>query len=309
MGFWWVNHKQTAREERGGNYIWAPKLNMAGRRSWSWDNLPRTRLGDIVFSYAQTKIGAVGIVVEECQERRRPDEFGKVGDAWDKQGWAVGVEWQMLAAPVFPKLHMDEIAPLLRPKYSPIKTDGNGNMGCYLAQISDELGLTLLRLADELEITLKRADDVKGEAEAVRQEQQLMCDQTIPETERAQLIKARRGQGRFRTNVESVEKACRLTGLKEKQFLIASHIKPWQVSSNYERLDGNNGLLLSPHIDKLFDKGWISFSDDGKVLVPDHGLTNILTAWRVDPSYNVGTFNPIQRNYLEYHRDVIFGRK
>jgi len=83
----------------------------------------------------------------------------------------------------------------------------------------------------------------------------------IESTEKDQLIKARKGQGKFRQNVERIEKKCRVTGVVEKNMLIASHIKPWKLSSNIERLDGNNGLLLSPHIDKLFDLGWISFSD------------------------------------------------
>ncbi|MGL6476290.1 HNH endonuclease [Aeromonas hydrophila] len=44
---------------------------------------------------------------------------------------------------------------------------------------------------------------------------------------------------------------------------VASHIKPWSESNNTKHLDGNNGLLLPPHIDKLLDRGWITFSDSG----------------------------------------------
>ncbi len=75
---------------------------------------------------------------------------------------------------------------------------------------------------------------------------------SISTTQKQQLIMARVGQGDFRINVQKIESKCRITGLTDKRLLIASHIKPWKVSSNEERLDGHNGLLLSPYIDKLF---------------------------------------------------------
>src|SRR5690606_13635344 len=89
-------------------------------------------------------------------------------------------------------------------------------------------------------------------------------DDTVKKT----VILARRGQGKFRSNVEAVESACRLTGITNPSLLIASHIKPWRhCSTAGERLDGMNGLLLTPDADLLFDRGFISFADSGEVLV------------------------------------------
>ncbi|WP_395804524.1 HNH endonuclease [Archangium minus] len=79
-----------------------------------------------------------------------------------------------------------------------------------------------------------------------REEAEIQAQTEVPETERAALVKARRGQGIFRENVSKVERACRITGVAVPNFLVASHIKPWRHSSNQERLDGHNGLLLSP---------------------------------------------------------------
>ena len=81
-------------------------------------------------------------------------------------------------------------------------------------------------------------------------------NRTIPETERQALILARRGQGQFRANVLTIERACRVTKVERPEHLIASHTKPWRYSSNEERLDGENGFLLTPTIDHLFDKGF-----------------------------------------------------
>lgn len=95
-------------------------------------------------------------------------------------------------------------------------------------------------------------------------------------------------------------------GSHGQSFLIASHIKPWRVSDNVERLEGTNGLLLSPHVDKLFDKGWISFSDDGKVLCASEEIKKLMMVWGLNPDKNIGAFNPEQRKYLAYHRQKIY---
>ena len=83
-------------------------------------------------------------------------------------------------------------------------------------------------------------------------------------TKKKQLIMARRGQGLFRKALDQIwEGKCAVTGVSARQALRASHIKPWKQASNKQRLDGHNGLLLVATIDALFDKGLISFADDG----------------------------------------------
>lgn len=85
----------------------------------------------------------------------------------------------------------------------------------------------------------------------------------LTETQRATLVEARIGQGKFKKNVIEAfygEKSCSLTGINLQELLIASHIKPWSESSNKERLDGANGIILSANIDKLFDRYLITFN-------------------------------------------------
>lgn len=129
-------------------------------------------------------------------------------------------------------------------------------------------------------------------------------------TIKIQLIEARVGQGYFRNEVERIETKCRVTGLQNKSFLIASHIKPWRNSTNAERLDGHNGFLLSPHVDKLFDKGFISFNDNGKILLANSKeLAPILNTWGLNLNSNVGSFTKKQKFFLSYHRDEIHKKK
>lgn len=90
--------------------------------------------------------------------------------------------------------------------------------------------------------------------------------QHLRETERLAVTKSRLGQGQFRERLLARWGGCAVTGIDSPELLKASHIKPWRASSNPERLDEFNGLLLVPQYDHLFDRGYISFSDRGEVL-------------------------------------------
>lgn len=184
-----------------------------------------------------------------------------------------------------------------------IRKDGNGNQGCYLASISNQLGELLLDLSRVDETKIQEVQETLEEAIAEDEVEKEIRQQTIQEVEKEQLVKARRGQGIFRSNLELIEKECRLTGVKDKRFLIASHIKAWKDSTNEEKLDGNNGLLLSPHVDKLFDRGWISFTDDGEILCANDEVKNTMRIWGLDIERRVGSFNRKQKEYLAFHRN------
>ena len=124
--------------------------------------------------------------------------------------------------------------------------------------------------------------------------------------ERIELTKSRRGQGTFKANVRLVENHCRVTGVTNIKHLRASHIKPWAASDNSEKLDGFNGLLLSPHVDHLFDKGFISFQNSGDLLISPELNPAVLRLWSIPKTQNVGGFQKSQQEYLEYHRELIF---
>ena len=123
-----------------------------------------------------------------------------------------------------------------------------------------------------------------------------------------QLVKSRRGQGMFRDNVEALGSRCRITGVSDMRYLRASHIKPWRKSNDQEKLDGNNGLMLAPHIDMLFDSGLISFEDDGTLIISDKMDKSVLNAWSIDKDINVGAFSRKQRIYLKHHREIELGK-
>lgn len=136
--------------------------------------------------------------------------------------------------------------------------------------------------------------------------------QTILElsaTASTQLTEVRSKQSLFKRRLLTVEKQCRLTGLADLRFLRASHIKPWaKCISGDERIDGNNGLLLSPQADLLFDRGWITFEDKGSLVrsenLPDDVIKRL--GLNLRQGRNCGAFFESQRNYLEFHRNQVF---
>jgi putative restriction endonuclease len=305
MAFWWVNHKQTFKEETKGGLIWSPKTNRNGSKNETYDNLPRTRPGDIVFSYAWQKIAAVGVVRAMTFSGKQPEDFGEKGKRWDEEGWLVPIDWRFVKTALVPKTHIKEIAPLLPLKHSPIRQDGGGNQGVYLTAISEELGKVILSLIG-IDDPLFEDDLSAIETEIEEEEQEfIIAHSDLTKSEKQQLSKARLGQGIFRKRVEKIESKCRLTGLTDKRFLIASHIIPWKDADNRQRLDGHNGLLLSPHIDRLFDRGWISFEDNGDMLFSDK-IRAVLQRWYISTEMNAGNFTASQKHYLAYHREKIF---
>ncbi|MEW9674146.1 HNH endonuclease [Ammoniphilus sp. 3BR4] len=127
----------------------------------------------------------------------------------------------------------------------------------------------------------------------------------ITDTEKEQIIKSRIGQSAFKKGLLNIQKKCRLCGVTDERFLIASHIKSWSQSNNKERLDLNNGLLLCPNHDALFDKGYISFNDDGTIIVSSSLDDTLKIFLNINDGQKIN-INPIQQQYMAWHRINVF---
>jgi len=128
----------------------------------------------------------------------------------------------------------------------------------------------------------------------------------ICETEKSSLIKSRIGQGIFRQKLVDYWGCCAVTGFKDVSLLVASHIKPWRSSNNSERLDAFNGLLLTPNLDKAFDKGYITLSPVGNL-----EISPLLTQPEIlGVSQNMQiALAPEHEPFLAFHRSEVFRAK
>ena len=262
--------------------------------------------GDVVFSFCDTYIKALGVVNGYSKSAPKPTEFGSAGQNWANEGWYLSVRFIELDRPIRPKDHMDSLAVTLPKKYSPLQVNGNGNQGVYLAPVPEVMALELSRLLNGQVDSILAGSTVDDDTESDSEENNIRENVTIPETERRQLIKARVGQGVFRSRVEFLEKTCRVSGVIDGRFLRASHIKPWAKSDNREKLDGNNGLMLAPHADHLFDKGFITFTDEGTLVFSKSLPQSVKDAWFLDRTRTAKLLTDQQIVYMTYHRMYIF---
>lgn len=313
--YWWVNHKQTVKHEVDGGYLWSPKIKKNGKSNKFWDNMRLALPGDYVLSFASGKVAYLGQVADFAFTCPRPDEFGSKGSAWGDEGWRLPIHWKTLETPVWPRDHVSEFAELLPSTHSPIRREnGKGNQGAYLAAIDFTLfqavmakagvDLDLVFAIDEIASAFGSCSEELDDAV----ERQLTLSLALSDTEKEQVIKARRGQGLFRQNVLQYEQSCRITGITTKNLLIASHIKPWRsCATSHERLDGNNGFLLTPHVDLMFDRGLISFNDDGALIISTRmDLSDLQKLGIHADGLRPKSLNPDQRLYMGYHRASVF---
>lgn len=147
------------------------------------------------------------------------------------------------------------------------------------------------------------------ETSAKAEEERVLLNPNISETERRAIVKSRIGQGQFRDKLLFKYKKCIITGISIPQVLVASHIKPWAACDNKERLDVDNGLILSATYDRLFDSGLISFNENGRLYISRAINENnrSLLALDLDKQYLIG-FSGNMASYLQYHNDVIYLR-
>jgi putative restriction endonuclease len=320
MRYWWVNHKQTFRHEFSGNYIWSPKTKRGGALNPFYETMREVAPGDIVFSYAGGVVQGFGIAQTHCYTSPRPNEFGHIGEAWDEVGWRVDVKFNRIIPTLRPAEHMDVLASVLPERYSPLSEIGRGYQAVYLASVPRKMAVALAQLISPTVLRLVTETAAAEEANTVDTEllgineweeaetNRILRNKTLADTTRKALIKARIGQGLFRRNVASIEHRCRVTAVTYPAHLFASHIKPWRESTNEERLNGENGLLLTPSIDHLFDRGFISFEDNGELMVSGVAHKESVRRMGIDTErvVRVGRFSEGQKFFLAHHRRSVF---
>ena len=137
----------------------------------------------------------------------------------------------------------------------------------------------------------------------ISETEKVQTNDSISATEKDAIIKARIGQGLFRDKLIAYWGGCSVTNCKMTNILVASHIKPWRISSNSERLNLFNGLLLSPSYDKLFDLGLISFENSGSIIFSKEFPKSERAILHINYDDRLRIINPHHFEFLKYHRE------
>lgn len=152
-----------------------------------------------------------------------------------------------------------------------------------------------------------RINTLSSEIDAFKEVREHAAEyKTLAVTEQEQIVSSRLGQGSFRRNVIRLWGSCSITGLQNVSLLRASHIKPWKNSNNEERLTPYNGLLLIPDYDFLFDRGYISFKNDGSILVSQRLSAFARRVFDVRDDLRLRRVFQENKGYLEFHHSDVF---
>ncbi len=137
-------------------------------------------------------------------------------------------------------------------------------------------------------------------------EEEEKIEQIQNETEKLILSKARVGQGEYRKKLLEQCPFCPITLVSDDRLLIASHIKPWAASNQFEKTDPKNGFMLTPTFDFLFDRGFLSFTEDKKTILSPF-LSNMTYSKLGISDNKLIPHLPTdgRESYLEYHRSTI----
>lgn len=260
-------------------YLWGSKNNR-NRDPWS-----RMNLGDLVIFYT----GAESF--KYCAEIVGTAESTQLGGAvWGGAGNDIFSLLYSLKKPLEVNLSLERVQ----------EVTGRDDYPRGLARLNDEVSeaiASMIGIAPPAADALHDLDQHRDELER----------DDIPETEREALRKSRIGQGRFRKALIDCWKGrCAISGVGNLDLLRASHIKPWRDSTNQERLDKFNGILLLPHYDHLFDAGYISFDDAGTILISPELDPAAQREMDIRSDLELTSIFTQHRPYLLHHREHVF---
>ncbi|MFC2057608.1 HNH endonuclease [Campylobacterota bacterium] len=287
MAFWWVSQNKTYKKEMPGGYLWAPKKGKSKNPPHYWTSLLRVQEGDVIFSSYNQKIVALSSVLSKAYDSNNP--FPKDENEWEKDGYKIDASYHELDNTIEIKNISIDLFKILQVYHGPLNVNKHVNEG-YLFELSDEAGSIILSIIESQNI-------INIEREFTQDIEKT----NINPTTKKSLVDSRIGQGTFRDALKvKWNEKCSVTGIDLVDILIASHIKPWASSNNQERLDVHNGLLLSPLYDKLFDAGYISFNNDGKIII-----SSVLSNKQID-ILNISKEDTLTQELSEQSKKFLF---
>jgi hypothetical protein len=294
MNFFWVNLGTSLNEVLKYNFLWAPQytLNEKGTKivNAGWSAVAKVRKGDVIFCYCDGEISCLAKATNDVDEADRPES--RTFNKWKQQGWKIDVTLTAFSQPIradeFKEFFIENYNSLCTPK---VFTSKGQCSQFYMSTIPAAAGALILSYCQD---TASIVDVVSAESPT-----------TPMVTEREAIIKSRIGQGPYRKKlIEIWHGKCSATDLAYEELLVASHIVPWALSDSSERIDPYNGFLLSPNIDKLFDRGLISFTDEGKLLRSESITDEILAKLGIAKSLKIAAVKKQNLPYLARHREL-----
>ncbi|WP_039042939.1 HNH endonuclease [Sporosarcina sp. ZBG7A] len=299
-----VMQGRTYHEEKELGILWSLQQDSAGNVQHFWERMKEVNEGDRIFHYVKGDIVAISIAKTGYREERKPTPIHLPGNENDK-GYLVEADYYEFDKPLTIINVFDEILPLLPVKYSPFQENANGNQG-YLYPCNDELTIKLVELISDLNIYEIDEEQLEFVMGTVRKTEHDFLTPILAETEAEAKTKVRLGHQRFRNELMPLwNDKCALCDIELPELLQASYAKPWKDSTNNERIDPNNGILLCRNHNALYNNGLISFDGQGKIHISASIPEEDYNKYGLHAKLRV---NRTEKNkpYLKWHKKHLF---
>ena len=241
-----VMQGRTYHEEKEVGIIWTPRKDRIGQEQHSWERVREVQAGDRILHYVKGDIVAISVATSDCMIADQPSSM-RTQQEDNEEGYLVYLDYHELEIPLNVREHFTEIEPYLPIKYSPFQKDSNGNQG-YLYPCNEELLIKLVELIGELNIFIEDDEQLEFAIGIVKRTEHNTFIPMLTETESKAKTKVRLGKQKFRN-----------------ELMDQWNSKPWKDSTEAERLNRYNGLLLCRNHAALYDEGFIAFDGQGKI--------------------------------------------
>ncbi|MBT2570832.1 HNH endonuclease signature motif containing protein [Planococcus sp. ISL-110] len=299
-----VMQGETYQEEHNAGVLWTPQIDKSGMVPHSWNRMQELKKGDIVFHYVKGFFVAISRVRKDCQKGIKPKAADEQQPE-NEEAYIARTEYRELENPLSVKEFFRDIQPLLPVKYAAFQEDASGNSG-YLYPCNEELAMKLLELVSSLNIFTLEEEQLELAMEVIKKTEHNPLLGLIAEAELEIKTKMRRGKEQFRESLLPLWNGeCPLCGIAIGDVLKASHAKPWKDSSDAERLDPFNGILLCANHAALYSAGLIAFTGGGRLHISSRIPEKDYPVYGLRKNRKVPVL-PEHAPYLRWHKRIVF---
>ncbi|MGB6409156.1 MAG: HNH endonuclease [Planococcus donghaensis] len=299
-----VMQGETYHAEQNAGVLWTPQIDKSGMVPHSWNRMQEVKKGDIVFHYVKGFIVAISRVREDCVKSTKPKNLAEATSD-NEEAFVAYTVYRELENPLPVKEFFKEIQPLLPVKYSAFQEDAGGNSG-YLYPCNEELAIKFLELISSLNIFTVEVEQLELSMEVIKKTEHNPLLSLIAEAELEIKTKMRRGKEQFRESLLPLWNGeCPLCGIAISDVLRATHAKPWKDSSNAERLDPFNGIVLCANHSALYSAGHIAFTGGGRLHISSRIPEDQYPTYRLKKGMKIPV-SPEHATYLRWHKRIVF---
>lgn len=302
-----VMQGETYQEEKRMGLLWTPQHDKSGMVPHSYRRMEEIKKGDRIFHYVKGFIIAISVAKENCRSGSKSSLLNTSADE-DEKIFAVSAEYHELENPLNMGTYITELNSMLPVKYSAFQEDGTGNPG-YLYPCNEELAIKLLEGISMLNVYAPEEEQLELVMEVVRTTEHNPLVSLIAETILEAKTKMQRGEQQFGKRLSRLwNKSCPLCGMDLEPVLKATYAKPWKDSSDPERLDPYNGVLLCSNHNAMYLAGLISFNANGKLQIAKKIPAEKYADYGLNEKAKIPVY-PENGVYFKWHRKNLFADK